>query len=103
MNEEIEKYCKKLENYYDSEGKLIQYPSKKPMRMMALAKIAAHFKYEQNYTEKEVNEIIKNHIAFNDIELIRRELFQYKMISRLRDGSKYWAEPGWQDVYSDYI
>ena len=44
------------------------------------------------YTEKEVNEIIRQNILFSDVELIRRELYQYKLIGRLRDGSEYWRE-----------
>lgn len=86
-------YQKKLAAYYDSEGRLSQYPSKKPMRVLALTKIAECFDVERKYTEKEVNEIIRQSISFSDVELIRRELFQHKLIGRLRDGSQYWREP----------
>ena len=85
-------YQKKMANYYDSQGRLIQYPAKKPMRVIALTKIADCFEYGRKYTEKEVNEIIKHNISFSDIELIRREMFQLKLIGRLRDGSEYWKE-----------
>ena len=85
-------YQKKMANYYDSQGRLSGYPSKKPMRVLALTKIADCFEYERKYTEKEVNEIIKQNIAFSDIELIRREMFQLKLLGRLRDGSAYWRE-----------
>ena len=85
-------YKKKLLAYYDSEGKLIQYPSKKPMRLIALSKIVDCFQYGKKYTEKEVNEIIRQNISFSDIELIRREMFQLKLMGRLKDGSEYWRE-----------
>lgn len=85
-------YQKKMANYYDSQGRLSGYPSKKPMRVLALTKIADCFEYERKYTEKEVNEIIKQNIAFSDFELIRREMFQLKLLGRLRDGSAYWRE-----------
>ena len=87
-----EEYRKKLGNYYDAQGRLTQYPSKKPMRVIALSKIADCFEYGKKYTEKQVNEIIREKIAFSDIELIRREMFQLKLIGRLRDGSEYWRE-----------
>lgn len=90
-----EEYLKKLSNYYDADGKLIQYPTKRPMRIMALRKIAERFEAERKYTEKEVNEIIKESIAFTDVELLRREMFQYRIIGRLKDGSEYWLEPEW--------
>ena len=60
-------------------------------------------KKSKKYTEKEVNEIIKSKIAFSDIELVRREMFQFRMIGRLRDGSQYWAEPDWRETYKEYV
>lgn len=97
-----EDYEKKLFNYYDTDGKLIQYPSKKPMRVLALLKIAAQFQKEQKYTEKQVNEIIRSEIAFSDIELIRREMYQYKILGRLKDGSQYWLEADWEKGYESF-
>lgn len=85
-------YQKKMANYYDSQGRLSQYPTRKPMRIIALTKIADCFEFGRNYTEKEVNAIIKQNISFSDIELVRREMFQLKLIGRLRDGSAYWRE-----------
>ena len=99
----MQDYHKKLENYYDAEGKLLQYPSKRPMRIISLIKIAECFEKDKKYTEKEVNEIIKSKIAFSDVELIRREMFQYKMIGRLKDGSQYWAESDWRETYKEYL
>ena len=92
----METYESKLKRYYDEEQKLIQYPTKKPLRLLVLEKIAKDFEMGRDYTEKEVNEIIRSHIAFSDHELIRRELFQYKFVGRLKNGSKYWREEGTQ-------
>lgn len=83
---------KKLSVFYDSEDRLTQYPRKKPLRIMALTKIAECFEKDRKYTEKEVNEILRQNISFSDIELIRREMFEQKLIGRLRDGSEYWRE-----------
>lgn len=83
---------KKLSVFYDFEGRLTQYPRRKALRMAALTKIAECFEKNRKYTEKEVNEIIRQNIAFSDIELIRREMFDCKLIGRLRDGSEYWRE-----------
>lgn len=103
MEKEIEVYREKLKRYYDEEGKLTGYPSKRPMRVLALIEIAEKFEAERKYTEKEVNEIIKASIAFGDVELVRREMFQYKFIGRLRDGSEYWAEPEWREAYEQFL
>lgn len=103
MNSEVEKYNKKMEHYYDTEGLLTQYPSKIPMRIIALAKIAEKIEPENIYTEKQINDIIKSSISFGDIELVRREMFQFKMLNRLRDGSQYWIEQDWKEQYYEYI
>lgn len=50
-----------------------------------------------------MNGIISGSIAFSDIELVRREMFQYKITGRLRDGSEYWLEPDWDERYGEYI
>ena len=103
MEKTIQAYNKKLDNYYDSEGRLIQYPSKRPMRIIVLIKITEQMDANRKYTEKEINEIIRLNIAFSDIELIRREMYQYKLLGRLRDGSEYWVENDWRNVYAEYI
>ena len=103
MEKSIQIYNKKLDHYYDSDGRLIQYPSKRPMRSIALIKITEQIDANRKYTEKEVNEMIRLCIAFNDIESIRREMYQYRFLGRLRDGSEYWVENDWRDVYAEYI
>ena len=85
-----EKYDKKIRNFYNSDGILKQYPAKRPLRMLALAEIAKCFENNRIYSEKQVNEIISKAIGFEDIEMIRRELYESKMINRKRDGSEYW-------------
>ena len=103
MEKSIQIYNKKLDNYYDDDGRLMQYPSKKTMRIIALIKITEQMDSNKKYTEKEINEIIRSHIAFSDIELIRREMYQYKFLGRLRDGSEYWVESDWRNMYAEYI
>ena len=102
MEKSIQIYNKILD-HYDSDGRLIQYPSKRPMRIIALIKITEQIDANRKYTEKEVNEMIRLCIAFNDIESIRREMYQYRFLGRLRDGSEYWVENDWRDVYAEYI
>lgn len=58
--------CNFYDQYYDSEGRLSQYPNKRPRRQIALSKIADCFEKDRKYTEKEVNEIIRNNIGENE-------------------------------------
>ncbi len=103
MEKTVQIYNKKLDNYFDSNGKLLQYPSKRPMRIIVLIKIVEQMEANRKYTEKEVNQIIRLNISFGDIELIRREMYQYKLLGRLRDGSEYWVEANWRNAYAEYI
>lgn len=83
---------KKLAVFYDSEGRLTQYPRKQSLRILALEKIAECFEKGRKYTEREVNEIILRNITFSDYATIRREMFDLRLIDRLSDGSEYWRE-----------
>ena len=103
MEKETAVYREKLRRYYADNGKLIQYPQKRPMRILALVKIAEQFENGKQYTEKEVNEKIKETIVFNDVELIRRELYEYKFLDRQRDGSSYWVRESWRETYRNYL
>lgn len=85
---------KKIQNFYDSDGLLRQYPARRPLRIPVLARIAERFEQDRVYTEKQVNEIIRESISFGDIELVRRELFENRFINRKRDGSEYWIDSG---------
>ena len=52
MEKSIQIYNKKLD-HYDSDGRLIQYQSKRPMRIIALIKITEQIDANRKYTEKE--------------------------------------------------
>lgn len=82
-----------LRPFYDDEGRLLRYPSRRSLRLPVLTAIARGFEPGRDYTEKEVNGVIRAAIAFDDVELIRRELFEHRLLRRLRDGSRYWREP----------
>lgn len=103
MEKEVMDYSAKLKRYYTEDRKLTQYPQKRPMRILALIRIVEQFQAGTQYTEKEVNELIKRSIAFNDVELIRRELYEYRFLGRHRDGSSYWVEEKWRENYGSYI
>jgi hypothetical protein len=83
-----------LTAYFDKEGKLAIWPSRKNhhLRIAGLKWIAEAFEIDTKYREKEVNEVIKSRISFGDHVLIRRELFDLGLIDRELDGSFYWRK-----------
>ncbi|NNC96222.1 MAG: DUF2087 domain-containing protein [Chitinophagales bacterium] len=81
---------KEIQGFFNDEGKLEIWPSKPAKKRAVLTYIALKFNSGQNYSEKEVNEIIKAQCDYNDHVLLRRELFGHKILDRTIDGRKYW-------------
>lgn len=80
----------KFENFLDDLGRVKNWPAKHSMKKAVLEYIASKFEENKFYTEKEVNSIIEEWHTFNDYFIIRRGMVDYKLLSRTRDGSKYW-------------
>ena len=55
---------------------------------MILGKIAEQFEHGRQYSEKEVNQILKP--IFEDFATLRRYLIMYGFMERTRDGAAYW-------------
>jgi hypothetical protein len=81
-----------LERFIDEEGKIKQLPAKKEPRLVVLAYLAEKFEAGRDYTEKEVNALIDGWHTFGDYFLLRRELIDWGLMKRERDGSRYWKE-----------
>lgn len=82
----------KLERFFDDNGKIKTWPSKKDTKVQVLKYLSTKFEYDKFYNEKEVNAIIEHWHSFNDYFLLRRGMIDYKFLSRTRDGGKYWRE-----------
>ena len=68
--------------------KLKTFSPKEKKKVVILAKIAEQFAPGVQYTEKEVNQLIKP--IYDDFPLIRRYLISYGFMQRTKDGSSYW-------------
>lgn len=86
----------RLPRFLDAEGRLKQWPTRRRDQLAALERLAGLFEPGRRYTEREVNELLQSHHTFGDWALLRRELFDFRFVDRLRDGSSYWRriEPG---------
>ena len=79
-----------IDRYFDGTGKLIDFPAKEKRKIIILSKISQNFKEGMDYTEKEVNRILKR--IYEDYVLIRRYLIEYGYMDRSKDCSKYWIK-----------
>lgn len=79
-----------LDIFFSSLSPLVlkAFSPKEKKKVVILTKIAEQFEKGKNYSEKEVNQILKP--IFEDYMSIRRYLIMYGFMERTQDGSKYW-------------
>lgn len=81
-----------IDNFLDEMGKIKAWPAKHEKKTEVLLYLRTKFEEDRFYTEKQVNEIIKEWHTFGDFFLLRRGLIDKKLICRTDDGRKYWIE-----------
>ncbi|MCB0103274.1 MAG: DUF2087 domain-containing protein [Anaerolineales bacterium] len=86
--EELDEFSKKiLRTYLNEDGSIRQIPESKKIQPI-LKYLAGQFEFDKNYTEREVNTIIKR--FHEDTAGLRRDLIEAGLLARESDGSKYW-------------
>jgi len=79
---------KVLKNFLNADGTLKQIPPMGNKLLILLNFIVDAFTFDTNYTEKEVNTILRRfHL---DTAALRRYLVDYGLMARESDGTKYW-------------
>lgn len=77
-----------LKAYLNADGSIRQIPTQPAKLQVILNYLLQAFAPSTNYTEKEVNQILRR---FNeDTAGLRRDLMDAKMLDRISDGSRYW-------------
>ncbi|MDK2807359.1 MAG: hypothetical protein PWP24_88 [Clostridiales bacterium] len=79
---------KTVATYMDSTGRLKQIPAKAKKKIIILREIMKNFKADKEYTEKEVDRLLKR-IYEEDYASIRRALIEYGFMDRSMDGRIY--------------
>lgn len=72
------------------DGPLSIFPSKEKRKLIVLQHILTKFEKGKIYTEREINEVLKN--IYDDFATIRRYLIEYGFLDRNKDGSEYWVK-----------
>jgi len=72
--------------------KLKAFSPKEKKKIVVLRKIAEQFEIGKQYTEKEVNSILKE--IFEDYVTLRRYLIEYGFMERTKNCSQYWIKQG---------
>lgn len=77
-----------LKNFLNADGTLKQIPPMGNKLLIVLNFIVDAFAYDTDYTEKEVNSILRRFHA--DTAALRRYLVDHKLLARESDGTRYW-------------
>lgn len=88
----VEEREKVLNTYFKQgiDGPLESFPSKEKRKIIVLQQIMNRFDRSKKYTEKEVNEILKQ--IYADYVTIRRYLIEYGFMDRNKDCTEYWVK-----------
>jgi hypothetical protein len=79
---------KVLKAYLNADGTIRQLPQEGRKMLVILYFILEAFSFDTNYTEKEVNTILRRfHV---DTATLRRNLVDYGLLDRESDGTRYW-------------
>ena len=82
-----------VERFLDSQARLVVWPSKQQDKQLVCEYLATKFVVGQSYNEVEVNDLLKAWHTFSDWPLLRRELYDRRLLDRNTDGSDY-CRPG---------
>ena len=85
-------YTVELKNFLDKDGRIKSYPAKQRLKTIALFYLASKFEKDKKYTEKEINEILKDWHTFDDWAMLRRDLYDKRFLGRDLKGKEYWLE-----------
>ncbi|HYO72506.1 MAG TPA: DUF2087 domain-containing protein [Archangium sp.] len=80
----------KLARYLDAEGRLKGWPSKRSDQLQALHYLAARLPAGVEWSERELNDLLKGLHTFGDWALLRRDLYDARLLDRSLDGRRYW-------------
>lgn len=79
-----------LEDYLDSQGRLLALPCGRKHLDLALEYIASKFETGRGYTLQEVNAIIDRSHAFDQGAALREQLLGNGLLDCTSDHSEYW-------------
>jgi hypothetical protein len=81
---------KGLQKLLNEAGQVTRWPTKPKEKTLVIEYLATKFSQDEDYSEQDVNEVLKHWHTFSDWALLRRELFERGFLGRDKDGSSYW-------------
>lgn len=79
-----------LHDLVDEQGRITRWASRLKEQDALLGYLAGKFEMEREYTEQQVNELLRAWYLDDDYVLVRRSLIDASLLRRTKDGSRYW-------------
>lgn len=79
-----------LRRFLDAESRVIAWPSRRADQQLVLRYLANKFEYDRQYSEKEVNGLLRRWNLNRDPATLRRDMFDSHLLDRDRNGARYW-------------
>lgn len=79
-----------LAAFLDDEGRVKDWAAKRDVQLAILDYLASKFEFGREYTELEVNDVLRQWHTFEDWALLRREMFEKGLLNRAKNGATYW-------------
>ncbi len=82
-----------IRGYVDEAGRVTALPSKRRKKILVLCYLSEKIPNGANYTEREFTDFLNTLHTFGDPATLRREMYDYYLINRSRDGQDYSLNP----------
>jgi len=79
----------RVARHFDAAGRLIRWPSRVNHQELCLWVLWSRIVAGRAYSERQIGDLLKKHHLFGDHALLRRALVDYRLVSRISDGSEY--------------
>ncbi len=87
---DLVKTMKPLSKLLNEAGQVTRWPTKPKEKTLVVEYLAEKFSQNEDYSEQDVNGILRTWHTFSDWALLRRELFERGFLGRDKNGSSYW-------------
>jgi RimJ/RimL family protein N-acetyltransferase len=94
---------KELQKLLNEAGQVTRWPSKPKEKTLVIEYLATKFSTHEDYSERDVNEVLKHWHTFSDWALLRRELFERGLLNRDKNGSSYWRMEKGLEVFNEDV
>ncbi|HEY6736934.1 MAG TPA: DUF2087 domain-containing protein [Candidatus Saccharimonadia bacterium] len=80
----------RINRFLNANQQLVQWPASQADQALVLDFLANRIPADKNYTEPQINELLKGLHTFGDWSMLRRALVDTRRLHRTPDGARYW-------------